>query len=139
MPACHTSFPSSGRPSDGSATSTSRSVVVDAGGVLVFAGTLDGRTPADVAVLALDGTAMTLGRFIAARFEGNAAGIRVEFGIALAAVDEWFPVRSLVADTLERAGLDSWSAILLAEQFDLPLLTASDEVSSQQIEIYRRW
>ena len=82
---------------------------------------------------------MTLGRFIAARFEGNAAGIRVEFGIALAAVDEWFPVRSLVADTLERAGLDSWSAILLAEQLDLPLLTASDEVSSQQIEIYRRW
>jgi len=49
------------------------------------------------------------------------------------------PGTQLVADTLERAGLDSWSAILLAEQLDLPLLTASDEVSSQQIEIYRRW
>ena len=50
-----------------------------------------------------------------------------------------------MADTLERAGLDaidaldSWSAVLLAEQLDLPLLTASDEVTSSRIEIYRPW
>lgn len=123
----------------------SRSVVADAGGVLVFAGALEGRRPAGVEVLALDWTAVTVGRFVAARHEGKAARIRVELGIALAAVDEWFPVRSLVADTLARAGLvggdalDSWSAVLLAEQLDLPLLTASGEVSSRQIEIYRPW
>ncbi len=122
-----------------------RSVVADAGGVLVFSGALEGRRPTDVEVLALDWTAVTVGRFVAARHEGNPGRIRVELGIALAAVDEWFPVRSLAADTLERAGLDavdaldSWSAVLLAEQLDLPLLTASDDVSSQQIEIYRPW
>lgn len=122
-----------------------RSVVADAGGVLVFAGALEGRRPADVEVLALDSTALTVGRFIAARHEGNLGRVRVELGIALAAVDDWFPVRGLVADTLERAGLgavdalDSWAAVLLAEQLDLPLLTASVEVSSQQIEIYRPW
>ncbi len=69
----------------------------------------------------------------------------MEIGIALSAVHEWFPLRTLVADTLERAGLeavdalDSWTAVLLAEQLDLPLLTASDEVTSTRIEIYRPW
>jgi hypothetical protein len=122
-----------------------RSVVADAGGVLVFSGALSGAAPADVEVLALDWTAMTVGRFLAMRHEGDRARTRVELGIALAAVDEWFPVRSLVADTLERAGvraidaLDSWSAVLLAEQLELPLLTASDEVSSTRIEVLRPW
>jgi len=122
-----------------------RSVVVDAGGVLVCSGALEGRAPAGVEILALDWTAMTVGRFLAARHEGDAARARVELGIALSAVDEWFPVRTLVADTLERAGLeavvalDSWSAVLLAEQLELPLLTASDEVTSERIEIHRPW
>jgi hypothetical protein len=122
-----------------------RSVVADAGGVLVFAGALEGRAPTDVEVLALDWTAVTVGRFLAARHEGNPGRTRVELGIALAAVHEWFPVRTLVADTLERAGLDavdaldSWSAVLLAEQLELPLLTASDEVHSEQIDIHRPW
>jgi hypothetical protein len=54
-------------------------------------------------------------------------------------------VRTLVAATLERAGLDaidaldSWSAVLLAEQLDLPLLTASSDVTSDLIEIHRPW
>ena len=71
--------------------------------------------------------------------------MRVEVGIALEAVHEWFPVRTLVADTLERAGLgavdalDSWSALVLAEQLDLPLFTASDEVTSSRVEIHRPW
>lgn len=69
----------------------------------------------------------------------------MEIGIALSAVHEWFPVRTLVAETLERAGLDaidaldSWSALMLAEQLDLPLFTASDEVTSARIEILRPW
>jgi hypothetical protein len=122
-----------------------RSVVCDAGGVLVAAGALEGTMPVDVEVLALDWTAVTVGRFLAARHEGNPGRTRVELGLALAAVHEWFPVRTLVADTLERAGLeavdalDSWSALLLAEQLDVALFTASDEVDSSRIEIIRPW
>ena len=101
--------------------------------------------PADVEILALDWTAMTVGRFLAAHYEGNPARTRVEFGLALTAVDVWFPVRTLVADMLERAGLeagdalDSWSALLLAEQLDVALFTASDEVDSTCVEIIRPW
>lgn len=121
------------------------SIVADAGGILVVAGALDGTAPAGIEVLALDWAVVTVGRFLAVRHEGNAARIRLEVGIAISAVDEWFPVRTLVADTLLRAAvqavdtLDSWSAVLLAEQLELPLLTASDEVSSSEIEIYRPW
>jgi hypothetical protein len=122
-----------------------RSVVCDAGGVLVAAAALEGKMPTGAEVLALDWTAITVGRFLAARFEGNPDRTRVELGLALAAVDEWFPVRALVADTLERAGLDavdaldSWSALLLAEQLDLALFTASDEVTSTRVEIIHPW
>jgi hypothetical protein len=121
------------------------SVVADAGGILVFAGALEGQSPTNVEVVALDWSAMTVGRFLAVRHEGHQARLRVELGVALMAVDEWFPVRTLVADTLQRAGLDavdvldSWSAVLLAEQLELPLLTASDEVASNRIHIYRPW
>lgn len=57
-------------------------------------------------------------------------------------VDEWFPVRT-IATTLARAGsgavdsLDSWSAPVLAEQLSLPLLTVSEEVSSNRIRVLR--
>ena len=109
----------------------------------MVAGSLEGHAPNDVEVLALEWTAITVGRFLAARHEGSPGRARVEIGIALSAVHEWFPVRTLVAETLERAGLDgvnaldSWSAVLLAEQLDLPLFTASDEVTSIRIEILR--
>jgi hypothetical protein len=122
-----------------------RSVVCDAGGVLVVAGALEGVAPAGAEILALDWTAVTVGRFLMARHERLVGRARVEIGIALAVVHEWFPVRTLVVDTLERAGLeavdalDSWSALQLAEQLDLPILTASDELTSTQVEIYRPW
>jgi hypothetical protein len=122
-----------------------RSVVCDAGGILAMAGVLEGSVNTDVEVLALDWSAMTVGRFLAMRHEGNSPRASVEIGLALAAVHEWFPVRTLVAATLERAGLDaidgldSWSAVLLAEQLDLPLLTASSDVRSDLIEIHRPW
>ena len=88
---------------------------------------------------------MTIGRFLAARHEGNQARCETEIGLALAVVDEWFPVRAIVATTLHRAGLgavdalDSWSALVLAEQLGLPLFTASDEVTSDRTEIRRPW
>ena len=122
-----------------------RSVVCDAGGVLVAAGILEGRRPEDAEILALDWTAMTVGRYLATRYEGNPGRTRVEIGLALSAVAEWFPVRTLVAETLDRAGLDavdaldSWSALLLAEQLDVPLLTASDEVTSSRVQVIRPW
>ena len=121
------------------------SVVCDAGGVLVAAGALRGVAPAEAEILALDWSAVTVGRYLAARHEGNAQRTEVEIGLALLAVHEWFPVRSIVAPTLARAGseavdaLDSWSALVLAENLGLPLFTASDEVHSERIEIQRPW
>ena len=105
---------------------------------------LEGSAPASADLLALDWSAVTVGRFLAARYEGRAERIRVEVGLALATVHEWFPVRMIVADTLTRAGpaidtLDSWSALILAEYLHLPLFTASDEVTSDRIPIYRPW
>ena len=108
-------------------------------------GTLAGTVPAGAEFLALDWSAVTGGRFLAARHGGNRARMETEIGLALAVVDEWFPVHTIVATTLDRAGLgavdalDSWSALVLAEQLGLPLLTASDEVSSDRIEVRRPW
>ena len=122
-----------------------QSVVCDTGGVLVASGALAGTVPAGAEFLALDWSAVTVGRFLAARHAGNRARIEAEIGLALAVVDEWFPVRTIVATTLDRAGLgavdalDSWSALVLAEQLGLPLFTASDEVSSNRIEVRRPW
>ena len=109
----------------------------------MVSGAIRGTAPAGAEILALDWSAITVGRFLSAHHEGNPARVRLEVGFALDAVHEWFPVRSLVSETLERAGLnavdslDSWSALLLAEQLNLPLLTASDEVSSPNVEILR--
>ena len=96
-------------------------------------------------VLVLDWSAVIVGRFLAARYDADPVRAQVELGLALDVVDEWFPVRALVARTLTLAGLsaidtlDSWSALALAEQLDLPLFTASDEVHSGQVEILRPW
>ena len=101
--------------------------------------------PSDTELLALDWSAVTIGRFLAARHEGNDEMTQVEIGLALLAVHEWFPVRTIVATTLARAGLDavdaldSWSALVLAENLGLPLFTASDEVHSDRVEIHRPW
>jgi len=122
-----------------------RSVVCDAGGVLAVSGALEGVVPEDTEFLALDWSTITVGRFLAARHEGQPELVEIEIGLAAASVHEWFPVRSLVTSTLKRAGLDavdaldSWSALMLAEQLALPLFTASDEVTSTQIEVVRPW
>ena len=121
------------------------SVVCDAGGVLAAAGALEGEPPSSAELLALDWSSVTVGRFLAARYEGRAETIRMESGLVLSVVDEWFPVRTIVVETLARSGLDavdaldSWSALILAEQLELPLFTASDEVTSDHVEILRPW
>ncbi len=121
------------------------SVVCDAGGILVASGALQGVTPEGAELLALDWSAMTVGRFLAARHDGRAEVVEVEIGLATSAVHEWFPVRTIVAATLRRAGLDavdaldSWSALILAERLEVPLFTASDEVASKRVEILRPW
>ena len=121
------------------------SVVCDAGGVLVLIGALDGAVPRHSECLALDWSSVTIGRLLAMRYEGQPETFQVEFGLALSAVNEWFPVRSMVGDSLVRAGrgavdtLDSWSALVLAEHLELPLFSASDDVISKKIEILRPW
>ena len=121
------------------------SVVCDAGGILAVAGVLEGESPEGAEILALDWSSVTVGRFIAARYGSKSETVRVEIGLALAVVDEWFPVRTIAAETLARAGfdavdaLDSWSALILAEQLDLALFTASDEVSSDRVPILHPW
>ena len=53
--------------------------------------------------------------------------------------------QSIAAETLARAGLeavdglDSRSALVLAEHLSLPLFTASDEVDSDRVGIHRPW
>ena len=122
-----------------------RSVVCDAGGVLAAAGALEGNALPYTELLALDWSSITVGRVLASRYEGRPETIQVEMGLTLSLVDEWFPVRIFVAETLARAGLDavdaldSWSALILAEQLELPLFTASDEVASDRVEILRPW
>ena len=122
-----------------------RSFVCDAGGILVASGAIQGSVPTNTEFLALDSSTITVGRFLAARYEGHTETVQVEIGLALATVAEWFPVRPIVADTLARAGLgavdnlDSWSALVLAERLRLPLFTASDEVTSTRVDIRRPW
>lgn len=121
------------------------SFVCDAGGVLVIAGALEGTAPVEAEFLALDWSVMTVGRFLAARHEGNPGRIQVELGLALSTVHEWFPVRNIVGETIARAGLgavdalDSWSSLILAEHLELPLFTASDEIASNHVDIHRPW
>ncbi len=122
-----------------------RSVVCDAGGVLAAAGAIEGHALPNTEFLALDWSSITVGRFLASRYEGRPETIQVETGLVLLVVDEWFPVRMFVAETLARAGrdevdtLDSWSALILAEQLELPLFTASDEVVSDRVKILHTW
>jgi hypothetical protein len=122
-----------------------RSVVCDAGGILVASGALEGSISSDAEVLALDWSSVTVARFIAARHDEFPARVEAELGLVLASVHEWFPVRTLMALAMQRAGsgaidsLDSLSALLLAEQLNVALFTASDDVRSDHIEIIRPW
>ncbi len=122
-----------------------RSMVCDAGGVLILAGALDGEVPQHSEYLALDWSSVTVGRFLAMRYEGQSEAFQVEFGLALSVVHEWFPVRSIMGQCMARAGhasadtLDSWSALVLAERLELPLFSVSEDVTSNNIEILRPW
>ena len=122
-----------------------RSFACDAGGILVASGAIKGTAPAGAEFVALDWSTITVGRFLAARYEGRPATIRIEIELAIAMVTEWFPVRPIVAGILARAGsgavdsLDSWSALILAERLHLPLFTASEEVTSTRTEVRRPW
>lgn len=112
---------------------------------MAASGALEGVTPTDAEYLALYWSAIAIGRFLVAQHEGRPEVAEVEIGLAVSTVHEWFPVRTIVIETLRRAGLDavdaldSWSALVLAEQLEVPLFTASDEVSSDRVEIYRPW
>ena len=119
-----------------------RSVVCDAGGLPAVSARLEGKRPEHAEVLALGWTSVTVSRFLAARHSGRAVATETEIGLALAVVDEWFSVRSLAAATMSRAEvqavdtMDSWSALRLAEHLRVLFFTASDEVTSDVIDIH---
>jgi len=59
---------------------------------MVASGMLEGAAQPAAEILALDWSALTIGRFIAARHEGRPDAIEVETGLALLSIDEWFLV-----------------------------------------------
>jgi hypothetical protein len=122
------------------------SVVVDAGGILAAGGLLGVDRSDGGEILALDCSSLLVGRFLQLRHEGAQGRALVELGVCLDVVDEWFPVRALVGQALNRCEsavaadlLDAWCSVVLAEELDLPILTASDEVTSDQVEVLHPW
>ena len=115
------------------------SAVVDAGGLLVMAGLLAGQAPEVPEVLALDATSLLAAEYLAVHHEGAPHRARADFGLAVQAVAEWFPVRALAIDAVLRAGetieVDSAISVALAESLGLPLVTKNPDVSSGHIPV----
>ena len=55
---------------------------------------VEGVAPPNVEFLALDWSAVTVGRFLAAHYEGRVHKIRVEIGLVLSTIREWFPCQT---------------------------------------------
>ena len=117
------------------------SAVVDGGGLLVLAGLLEGELHQVAEILALDATSLLVGEYLAVRHEGAPLRARRDFGLAVRAVAEWFPVRALAIDAVLAAGegveVDSASAVALAESLRFPLVTKNRQISSARISVLR--
>ena len=74
------------------------SVVADAGGLLVLVGLLEGVTHEVDEILVLDATSLLVAEYLALRHEGAPDRARVEFGLTVGVVREWYPVRALAVD-----------------------------------------
>jgi len=115
------------------------SAVADAGGVLVLSGLLDGRAPEVDEVLALDATSLLVAEYLVLRHEGAPARARIEYGMAVRAVAEWFPVRAVAMDAALSAGelveADAAAARALAESLGVPLVTKNRAVSSRLVPV----
>ena len=60
-------------------------------------------------------------------------------GPAMRGGENWTTGSAPRAAARDQGVLDSWSALILAEQLELPLFTASDEVASDRVEILHPW
>jgi hypothetical protein len=115
------------------------SVVVDAGGLLVLAGLLEGQAHQVDELLALDSTSLLVAGYLALRHEGTPDRARRDFGLAVHAVAEWFPVRALAIEAALAAGgvmeIDSAASIELAESLRVPLVTKNRDLRSESVPV----
>ncbi|MHB8318797.1 MAG: hypothetical protein ACYDEP_06155 [Acidimicrobiales bacterium] len=117
------------------------SAVVDAGGLLVVTGLLEGDIHEANEVLALDATALLVAEYLVLRNEGAPVRAQRDFGMALRTVAEWFPVRTLAVGAAlvasEDMDIDTAAALTLAESLTVPLVTKNKEVASDRIAVLR--
>ncbi|HVA44545.1 MAG TPA: hypothetical protein VNF50_13770 [Acidimicrobiales bacterium] len=115
------------------------SAVVDAGGLLVLGGLVEGRIHQVEEILALDSTSLLLAEYLALRHEGAPLRARADFGLAVQAVAEWFPVRAIAMDAVLAAGddlgIESVAALALAESLGVPMVTKNTNLSSDRVGI----
>jgi hypothetical protein len=117
------------------------SVVVDAGGLLVLAGLLEGVAHDADEILALDATSLLIAEYLVLRHEGAGGRARAEFAATTQIVREWFPVRAVAIEAALAAGssedVDGRAALALAESLGAPLVTKNDELRSDLVAVLR--
>lgn len=116
------------------------SVVADAGGLLVLAGLLEGVWNQVDEVLVLDATSLLVAEYLALRHDGAPDRARVEFGLAVGVVREWYPVRTLAVEAAIATGggfddIDALASLALAESLEVPLMTKNPELRSRRIPV----
>jgi len=112
-------------------------VVVDAGGLLVVAGLLEGVAHEAGEIVALDATSLLVAEYLTLRHSGRPARAELDFDLACAAVAEWFPVRSLALEAAMAAedDIDGIAALGLAHSLRVPLVTKNRELASGQVPV----
>lgn len=115
------------------------SVVVDAGGLLVLAGLLEGISHEADEILALDATSLLIAEYLALRHEGVPHRARADFASVGTVVREWFPVRGLAIEAALSAksseDTDGHAALALAESLHTPLVTKNGELRSTVVPV----
>ena len=112
--------------------------VADAGGWLVLAGLVAGLTHDVDEVLVLDATSLLVAEYLTLRHESAPSRARADYGLALRAVSEWFPVRALALDAAlgtDDDDVDAAAALALAESLNVALVTKNREMSSQKVPV----
>lgn len=105
----------------------------------MLAGLLEGQAPEASEILALDATSLLMAEYLAVRHEGAPLRARRDFGLAVRAVSEWFPVIVVAMDAVLAAGdgmeVESMAAMALAESLGVPLITKNHELSSSKVAV----
>lgn len=115
-------------------------VVADAGGLLVLVGLLEGIAHDVDEILVLDATSLLVAEYLTLRHEGAPRRAQVDYGMVVAAVREWFPVRVLALDAaLATSSIDveaeAMASLALAESLGVPLVTKNTELSSRRVPV----